>query len=100
MVSEREGSYVRTFTVGFEKVLKSSLLLFAAFPGLINTLCTVASLKVPAMTVYDVETKVLGTELFAQHNIADIYCFIQSGEAFTVKGNKHTHIHASSNYIV
>ena len=34
--------------------------------------CTVASLKVPTMIVFDVATKVLGTELFPQHNIADL----------------------------
>ena len=46
------------------------------------------------MIVYDVVTKELDTELFLQHNIADlnsdIHCFVQSGEAFTVKGNEHT----------
>ena len=50
------------------------------------------------MIVYDVVTKVLGREEFPKHNIADpnsgitghyIYCFVQSGEAFTVRGNKH-----------
>ena len=50
---------LRAFTVGFEKVLKSCLLLPTALPGLIDTLWTVASLKVPAMIVYDVVTKVL-----------------------------------------
>ena len=34
--------------------------------------CTVASLKVPAMTVYDVATMVLGTELFPQLKITDL----------------------------
>ena len=63
---------LRAFTVGFEKVLKSCLLLPTALLGLIDTLWTVASLKVPAMTVYDVVTKVLGLELFLQHNIADL----------------------------
>ena len=43
-------------------------------PSLIDT-CTVARLKAPAMIVYD------------------IYCFVQSREAFTAKGNKHTHTH-------
>ena len=55
---------LRAFTVNFEKVLKSCLLLFAVLLGLIDTFCTGASLKVPAMTVYDVATKVLGTEEF------------------------------------
>ena len=63
---------LHTFTVGFQKILKSCLLLPVALPGLINTLLTVASLKVPAMTVYDVATKVLDTEVFPQHNIADL----------------------------
>ena len=63
---------LRAFTVNFEKVLKSCLLLFAVLLGLIDTFCTVASLKVPTMTVYDVATKVLGTEEFPQHNITDL----------------------------
>ena len=52
------------------------------------------------MIVYNVPTKVLDTEIFPQYKIAgpisDI-TFIplfQSGEAFTVKGNKHTYTHA------
>ena len=51
---------LRTFTIGFEKVSKNCLLLLAALPSL----CTIASLKVPAPIVYKVATKVLGTELF------------------------------------
>ena len=43
-----------------------------AFPGLIGTLCTVASLRVPAMVVFDVATKVFGTEEFPQDNIAEL----------------------------
>ena len=50
------------FTVGFKKVLKSCLLLHVALTDLIDTLCTVASLKVLAMIAYDVATKVLGTK--------------------------------------
>ena len=34
-------------------------------------------------------TKVLDTEKFSQHTIT--YCFVQSVEAFTKKGNEHTH---------
>ena len=34
--------------------------------------CTVASLKDPAMIVYDVTTKVLDTEIFPQGNIAGL----------------------------
>ena len=51
-----------------------------ALPGLIDTLCTVASLKVPAMIVHDVATKVLGAVEFPQHNIADL----NSGITFIV----------------
>ena len=59
--------------------------------------CTVASSKVPAIIVYDLATKVIDTEIFPQHNIAGLISgiafivFVQSGEAFTVAGNKHTH---------
>ena len=50
------------------------------------------------MIVFHAETKVLDTKIFPQHTIADlnsgiIYCFVWSGEAFTVKGNEHTHTH-------
>ena len=50
------------------------------------------------MIVYDVGTKVLDTEIFPQHTMADLniwyyLLFVQSEEAFTVKGNKHTHTH-------
>ena len=68
-----------------------------ALPDLIDTLAQFpASLKFPAMIVYDVATKVLDTEIFLHHTIADlnlwyyIYCFAQS-EAFTVKVNTHAH---------
>ena len=63
---------LRAFTVGFQKVLKSCISLLVTLPGLIDTLCTVARLKVPAMIVFDVVTKVLGTEEFPQHNIAEL----------------------------
>ena len=49
------------------------------------------------MIAYDLATKVIDTELFPQHSIAALnlwhynYCFVQSGEAFTVKGHTHTH---------
>ena len=59
------------FTVGFLESFKSCLLLLVALPGFIDTLA-VASLKVPAMIVYDVATKVLDTKLFPQHTIADL----------------------------
>ena len=41
-----------------------------ALLGLIDT--PVSSLKVFSMTVFDAETKVLDTEIFPQHNIADL----------------------------
>ena len=49
------------------------------------------------MVVYDVPTKIVDKEISPQHTIADlnlwhfIYCFFQSGKAFTVEGNKDTH---------
>ena len=49
---------------------KSCLLFLVTLPGL--TLFTVASLEVPAMSVYDRATKVLDTESFSQHNIAGL----------------------------
>ena len=71
---------------------KNSLLLLAALPDL-TLFCAVASLKVPAMIIYDV-----GTEEFPQHNVADrnwhYFCFVQLWEAFSVKGNKQTRTHA------
>ena len=54
------------------------------------------------MIVYEVATKLIDTEIFHQYNIADlnfwhyIYCFVQSGEAFTEKGNKHTNRHTKT----
>ena len=63
-VSEEEGSYALHFYRWLEKVIKSCLLLLVVLPSLIDTLCRAASLKVPAIIVYDVTTKVLDTELF------------------------------------
>ena len=63
--------------------------MFFALSGLTNTLCTVASLKVPAMSVYDVATMVLDTELFPQHNIADL----NSGIAFIVLFSQEKPLH-------
>ena len=50
------------------------------------------------MIVYDVAIKVLDTKQFPQHNIAGLisgitFVLFQSGEAFMVEGNKHTHTH-------
>ena len=61
--------------------------------------CTVSSLKGLSMIVFDAETKVVNTEIIPQHTIADLHygitfiVFAQSGEVFTVVGNKHTHTH-------
>ena len=50
------------------------------------------------MNVLEADTNVLDIEKFSQHTIADLnsgiscYCFVQSGEVYTVKGN-NTHIH-------
>lgn len=47
------------------------------------------------MNIFDVEMKILNTEVFPHHNIADLnsrktsLCFDQLGETFTVKGNNH-----------
>ena len=93
---------LRDFTVAFCKATKSCLSLLATLPSLIDTLCTVARLKDPALIIYDVATKLLGIEVFPQHNIADlssgitlIVLFLQPEEAFSVKENKHTHTHYS-----
>ena len=60
-VSEEEGSYASRFYRWFLESSKSFLFLLLVLAGLIDT-CTVASLKVPAMIVSDVATKVLDTE--------------------------------------
>ena len=63
------------------KVIKSYPLFLAALLNLIGTLCSVTTLKVPAMIVNEVATvDVLGTEFFPQHNIADL----NSGITFIV----------------
>ena len=66
--------------------------------------CTVASLKVLFMNVLEADTNVLDIEKFSQHTITDLnsgiscYCFVQSGEVYTVKGNNtHIHTHAHKN---
>ena len=47
------------------------------------------------MIVYDVVTKLLGTDYFLSITSLTwtlaLHCFVQSGELFTVKENKHTH---------
>ena len=61
-----------SFSVGLHKVYQSCLLLLLALLGLIVTLLHNASLKVPAMIVYDVATMVLDIEIFPQHAFADL----------------------------
>ena len=51
-------------------------------------LFAVASLKVPAMIVHDVVTKVLDTEIFSQHSIVDLI----SGITFIVLFSHEKHI--------
>ena len=63
---------LHTFTIGFEKILKDLSFTSRGFAWLIDTLCTLAGLKVSAMAAYTVVTKVLGTEEFPQHNITDL----------------------------
>ena len=52
-----------------------------------------------AMIVYDMVMNVLDRKWFPQHNIAGLISgitfivLLQSGEACTVEGNKHTHTH-------
>ena len=60
------------FTVGFQKVLRVAFYFSWLCPVKLTLFCTVASLKVPSMTVYDVATKVLDTKIFHQHNIAGL----------------------------
>ena len=51
------------------------------------------------MIAYEVAKKVIDTELLFQYIIVVlnlwhcIYRFVQSGQAFTMKGNTHTHTH-------
>ena len=87
---------LRAFTVGFQKILKGCLLLLVALLGLIDS--TVARLKVPVIIVFDVATKVLGTEEFPQHNIAElnsgttlIALFSQEKPLRWKEINTHTH---------
>ena len=88
------------FLINFRKFIRVVFYFSWLCPVYLTLFYTVISLRGPAMIVYDVETKVLDTEIFPQHTIANlnlwhyIYCFFfQSGEAFTVKGNKHTPTH-------
>ena len=66
-------------------------------------LCTIASLKVPAIVAFDVATMVLDTEKFPLHTIAELnssITFICSvRRSFTVEENKHKHTHAQPSSI-
>ena len=94
IVSEEERNYATRFGPWFLESFRSFLLLLLALPGLIDTLLHNRQLE--GLIVYDVATEILDIEIFSQHSITDlnlwhyIYCFVQSGKAFTVKGNKHT----------
>ena len=74
------------FTFGFQKVYKSCLLLLVSLPGLIDALWHSCQLEVLAMFVYDVATKVLDTEIFPQHTIADLI----SGITFVIFFSQET----------
>ena len=73
---------LRAFTIGFQKVYKSCLLLLMALSALMDTLLHCCQfegsyydclcLKVPTMIVYDVTTKVLEIKKFPQHTIAEL----------------------------
>ena len=61
-VSKEEGSYDSRFYRWFWESFKSCLFISRGFARLNWHSCTVASLKVPAMIVYDVAMKVLDTK--------------------------------------
>ena len=54
-----------------------------ALPSLIDIICTGAGLKVSAIIVYDLATKVLDTEVIPQHNITDLISGITLLALFT-----------------
>ena len=62
--------------------------------------CTVANLKVPVMTVYDMAAKVLDTYFLSIPDLGHYICFVQSGVAFTVKGNNRAHINNNHTQII
>ena len=61
--------------------------------------CTVVSLKVNSMNVFDVKKKVLDAEIFPQHTIVDLnsgstfLVLFSQGKPLMLKGSKHTHTH-------
>ena len=75
-VSEEEGSYALHFFRWFLESFKSCFLFLVTLPGLVTLFCAVANLKTPAMIVYGMATKVLDTEIFPRHNIADLISVI------------------------
>ena len=86
------------FIIGFleglwKSLWKSSLLIYVASPSLIDSFPQLPASKVLFVHVFGVEIKVLDTEIFPQYTITNLNSvitsyFIQSGEAFTMKGNK------------
>ena len=111
-VSQEEVSYASSFYRWFIESFKSCLLLFTSRGSATFNWhsCIAATLKVSAMIIYDVVTKVLDTESFPQHNIAGLI----SGNTFVLslsqekplrweeiythaytctRAHTHTHIH-------
>ena len=72
----------------------------------VTLFCIVGSLEVLSLNVLDAEIKVPDKEIFPHHTIANLnsdikfYCYVQSGEFFTVKGNKHTHTYTYMHTLV
>ena len=83
----------------FRKFVRVVFYFSSILPVQLTLFCTVASLKVLFMIFFYAEIKVLDTDIFLQHTIADLisgikfYCFVHSGETFTLKGNTHTNTH-------
>ena len=73
-------------------------------PVSLTLFCTVASLKVPVMIVFDAAKKVLDTKKFPQHTIADLnsaitfVLFIQEKPLQWKEINIHKHTHTISCY--
>ena len=68
----------------------------SGLPGLIDTLLHSCQLEAFFMNAFDAGIKVLDTEIFPQHAIADLnsgIAFIAIHSTYTVKGNKHTQTH-------
>ena len=57
------------FLVGFRKFIRVVYCFSWLCPAWLTLFCTVTSLKGPAMIAYDVETKVLDTEIFPQQSL-------------------------------